>query len=283
MTLRALVLAPFALAASCRAPDGAPASAEPQPVSAGPQVPSASVAAPVPAAPVASVPVASVAPPPSAAPVRPKATWGKTEWRFVAQVHPSLPPFTFTIPGTFAPEPEPRARGRGTRGWVSTRDATRVVVDDGQGRRQTLARKGPDWAPPQALHLSFRGGSHDAGDFALEDLDADGYADVRLRIGLGPKTEFSQAWLYNPKNGLFEELVEFRSLSGPELDGPGCIATRYWTVDSVEREFGALQGRRLVWLGAQTIFYTEEPRRVERSGKDCATWRREQAAARPAR
>lgn len=180
------------------------------------------------------------------------------DWRLVASLHPSLPPYTFIVTGKITPGGRNGEKSRVTLSGPAP-SGPKVVVEAAPGREQRLAR-GPDTRDnyqgfgmtPDALDLAVSptaGANVGAGDLALADFDLDGYLDVEIRMGNAHKYYFKQVWLFNPNNGLFEELVQVRDLPNVSLASKGCIVSNSWWAGGQNWSFFEVRSRRLAQLG----------------------------------
>lgn len=119
------------------------------------------------------------------------------------QIHPTLPEFAFTLAGTGDPA--------GDRAHV-----TGIIIGEiGEGPFQEIENLYTD-TPFSPEHGLFEGPTP---GFVVEDMNFDGYADIRLMEFMPEVMNTSYLyWLYNPEKVLFERRLDMETLSAPVFD-----------------------------------------------------------------
>ncbi len=123
-------------------------------------------------------------------------TTPREQWRIEEQIHPDLPPLTFVLTGDIVEE--------------------RAEID-------TIAIYTPDNPnKPQQTLTGFKTAFPDltTGGFVVEDLNFDGYQDLRIPQFLpsSPNIPYFY-WLYNPETGKFERNEELEVITSITVHG----------------------------------------------------------------
>jgi hypothetical protein len=117
-------------------------------------------------------------------------------WLFEASIHPDSPPLTFVLQGYQEDDREP---------------VNRILIYDGAALSRNL----------QQTIVNLEAWSYDLtnGGFVVEDLDFDGYADLRLQefLPASPNVPYLY-WLYDPQTEQFVFNEALRVITLPEVD-----------------------------------------------------------------
>jgi hypothetical protein len=248
---------------------------------------SASVPAPPAAPPPASSSVAVEAPrapglplqPPPPDKLRGTLAVTTTAWSLTASIHPSLPPFTFSLTGHVGPPgPSRYAKDYALEavdvavGPPPTHGVESIAVSTGGKAVQRLARRPAAAFTDKQVYIldlttvSLAGagaGAVWAGGLELLDMDGDGYLDLAAICSTAPKWMNYQYWLYSPAQHRF---VESRELEGVE----GLTPRHGKLVTSMEVDMGThrfitvwgFEGARVVALRSHEIFWDLERKGV---------------------